>query len=268
MALAASGCAAKTLVAVDPYPCGDAGAAGCASLLDGLIGYWRLDDPSGSATAHDWSSWGNDGVLAGLDPSTAWVAGGPEGRAFSAQGKGYFSAPDSVSIDSITDQVTVAAWMYLAGTVTSGSYATAISRQTGTDYGQIYHLSLTDQQAPGLFITTMTGGQLDIVGPGTVAQNTWAHQAGTYDGATARLYLNGVPINSGAISGTFAPQTNPVVLSGNANGADHAVTEQVPGQLDEIMLYRRALSADEIARLAGGALLPAGLHLDAGASGN
>ena len=39
----------------------------------------------------------------------------------------------------------------------------------------------------------------------------------------------------------------------------------IPGQLDDVMLYRRALEADEIARIEGGALLPAGAaHLDGG----
>jgi hypothetical protein len=268
VALGAGGCSTKTLVAVDPYPCGDAGASGCASLLDGLVGWWRLDDPDGSATARDWSSWGNDGTLAGLDPSTAWVTGGPEGRAFAAQAKGYFNVAASSSIDSVTDQITVAAWMYLNGTIAAGSYATAISRQIGTGYGQTYHLSITDTQHPGLFVTTTTGGQLDIVAAATVPQNSWVHLAGTFDGAMTHLYLNGVEVNTGALTGSLAPETNPVVLGGNGNTDSHAVSEQIPGELDEIMLYRRALSAGEVARLAGGALLPAGLHLDGGSGGD
>ena len=65
-------------------------------------------------------------------------------------------------------------------------------------------------------------------------------------------------MNSGAITGPFAAETNPVVLGGNGNGNDFAVSETIPGQLDDVMLYRRALAADEIARIEGGALLPTG----------
>ena len=92
----------------------------------------------------------------------------------------------------------------------------------------------------------------------TVPQQTWVHIAGTYDGSQARLYVNGAEVNSQAITGPFAAETNPLILSGNGNGNGYAVSEFVPGQLDEIMLYRRALGADEIARLESGALLPSG----------
>jgi hypothetical protein len=255
LALVAGGCSTRTLLVVDPVSCPDGGGPGCASgLLDGLVGFWRLNDPAGSTTARDSSPWGNDGMLTGLDPmmTTAWVAAGPEGGALAPQGKGYVNVPDSTSIDSITDQVTVAGWIYLDGTLTN--YATLISRQIGNGYEQHYHLSLTMTQNPGLFIDTPTSGQVDIVASDVVPQQTWVHLAGTYDGTTSRLYLNGVQVNSGMVSGPFASETNPVVISGNGNGADFAVSEQIPGQLDEVVLYRRALSADEIARIEGGAL--------------
>jgi hypothetical protein len=257
LALAATGCSTRTLLVVDPVLCPDGGGPGCAAgLLDGLVGFWRLNDPPGSATARDSSPWGNDGMLTGLDPSMAWVAGGPEGESLAPMAKGYINVPTSTSIDSITDQVTVAGWMYLNGTV--DQFATVISRQIGTGFGQHYHLSVTAALHPGLYITTTTGNQLDIVASAVVPQQTWLHLAGTYDGTTARLYLNGAEVNSGAISGPFAAETNPVVLGGNGNGTNFAVSEMIPGQLDDVMLYRRALSADEIARIEGGALLPAG----------
>jgi large repetitive protein len=267
--IAGGGCSPRTIVVVDPYPCEDAGAIGCPpALLDDLVGYWHLDDPTGSATARDSSGWGNDGTLAGLDPATAWVADGPEGRALSVQGLGYVDVPDSASIDSITTQVTVAAWMNLQGTIASGSYATAISRQIGTGFGQHYHLSVNSGLQAILFITTPDSGQQVLGSPTPVAQQTWLHLAGTYDGSEARLYVDGVEVASLPVSGAFAAETNPVILSGNGNEASRAVSELVPGQLDDVMLYRRALSADEVARIAGGALLPAGTRFDAGASGN
>jgi large repetitive protein len=260
LALAAAlalGCSTRTLLVVDPVSCPDGGGAGCAAgLLDGLVGFWRLNDPAGSATARDSSPWGNDGMLTGLDPSMAWVAGGPEGSSLAPQAQGYVNVAASSSIDSVTDQVTVAGWIYLDGNVSQ--YATIISRQIGNGFGQHYHLSVTPTQNPGLYITTTTGGQLDRVPNIVLPVQTWVHLAGTYDGTTARVYLNGAEVNNGAISGPFAAETNPVVLGGNGNGTNFAVSEMIPGQVDDIMLYRRALAADEIARIVGGALLPAG----------
>ena len=260
------GCSGRTIVAVDPS-CSQGGANGSSSnLQNGLIGDWHLNDAPGSATARDSSTFGNNGMLVGIDPPMAWVAGGPEGGgAFSPQGKGYVNVPDSASIDSITDQITVAAWMFLTAPVMPNTYSTAISRQIGTGYGQHYHLSVNDQQQAILFITTTTAGQQVIGGPPTFPQQTWVHLAGTYDGSQIRLYVNGAQVNSQAVTGPFAGETNPVILSGNGNGGPPVISEFVPGQLAEVMLYRRALGADEIAQLACGAQLTSGApHPDGG----
>jgi hypothetical protein len=246
-ALLALGCSTRRIVAVDPFPCGDAGPSGCAGLLDDLVGFWRLDDPSGSSTAVDWSTRGNDGMLAGIDPNSAWVAGGPGGRALAPQGNGYVVVPQSTSINSINTALTVAAWIYIDGSITD--YATAISRQIGMTYGQHYHLSIHSDLAPTLFITTPASMQVVMAGPTPVPMQTWVHIAGTYDGSTARLYLNGVEVNSLPVTGSFATESNPVILSGNGNGTGPMYTERIPGRLADVMLYRRALSAEEIAQL-------------------
>jgi len=227
------------VVAVDESACG-------AGLLDGLVGYWRLADAVDSPLAADWSRQ-NPGTLSGLDPATAWVTGGPEGGALSVDGAGYVNVQPSPSIDSITDQVTVAAWMFLRDTITD--YSTAISRQIGTGYGQTYHLAVHDDMHATLFITTPLTGQIVVPGKTTVPSQTWVHLAGTYDGAQARLFVDGKFESTRDVVGPFAAETNPLIVSGNQNGTDHAVSEFVAGRLAGVMLYRRALSDDEIARL-------------------
>lgn len=248
-------CSPRTLVVVD---CPDRGTTCANGLLDGLIGYWRLNDGPGSTEARDWSGWGNNGTLNGLDPATVWVPAGPEGGTLSVQGKGYVNVPDSASIDSITDQLTLAAWMNVQDPIPNGSYSTAISRQIGKGEEQHYHLSINSAYQAILFITTPAGGKVVLGSPAALPQQTWIHLAGTYDGSVARLYVDGKEVLNLPASGPFAADTNPVVLSGNGNDASYVVSEFVQGELDDVMLYRRALSADEIARIAGGALLPSG----------
>src|SRR6185295_3521011 len=109
-----------------------------------------------------------------------------------------------------------------------------------------------------------TSGQVVLGSPMPLPQQTWVHIAGTYDGRRARLFVNGVEVGSVAATGAFAPEINPVILSGNGNAPGNFVSEFVPGRLDEVMLYRRALGADEIARLESGALLPSGIRPDGG----
>ena len=234
LAAGAAACSGRTVVAVDPYD---------------LIGFWRLDDGVGSATARDSSGWGNDGTLVDLPPATVWSAGGPEGTALAVEGKGYVNVVPSPSIDSITNQITVAASMYLEGTISD--YATAISRQIGTGLNQLYHLSIYNDMKP-MFIVDAPDRYLQLKGPDTIPLDTWLHVAGTWDGTEARLYLNGAVVATGAlVSSPLEAEQTPLVLGGNGNNA--AITELFPGRLADVILYRRVLTAEEIAQLASGA---------------
>ena len=115
---------------------------------------------------------------------------------------------------------------------------------------------------PHLFIRTVNG--TDILGaPDTVPQRTWTQMAGTYDGATVRLYVNGAEISNMAmpLTGDFEVDTTPLIIGGNDNDTSGVPTELFPGSLDEIMLYKRALSASEIADLYKG---PGRAIVDAG----
>ena len=110
------------------------------------MGLWHFDDSVGSTVARDSSGNGNDGTLVGLDPALSWVAG-RQGGALATSGLGYVSVPDSASIDSITTQVTLSAWVYFDGVIPV-DYGTALSRQIRTTNEQYYHLSLYQEAPP------------------------------------------------------------------------------------------------------------------------
>jgi len=82
-----------------------------------------------------------------------------------------------------------------------------------------------------------------LLGTGALTANTWVHLAGTYDGATLRLYLNGVQVNSRAETGPIATSTNPLHI-----GGDSIYGQYFQGRIDEVRIYNRALSAPEIQR--------------------
>ena len=65
--------------------------------------------------------------------------------------------------------------------------------------------------------------------------------AGTYDGASLRLYLNGTQVGTQSRTGSLEVNGNPVRIGGNTYG-----TEFFPGRIDELRIYNRALSPSEI----------------------
>jgi hypothetical protein len=71
--------------------------------------------------------------------------------------------------------------------------------------------------------------------------NIWTHLAATYDGTTLRLYVNGVQAGSRAVSGAIQVSNRPLRIGGNSVWG-----EWFAGRIDEVRIYRRALSAAEV----------------------
>ena len=71
--------------------------------------------------------------------------------------------------------------------------------------------------------------------------NTWTHLAVTYDGATLRLYVNGVQVSSKAQTGNLVTSTHPLQI-----GGDSIYGQYFQGTIDEVRIYNQALSPSEI----------------------
>jgi hypothetical protein len=254
LALGAPAGSSRALLVVESCPDGgdDCSPDGDETLRQGLVALWHFDDEVGSAMAADASGNNNHGRLVDLDPATAWVAG-RSGRALNVAG-GYVEVRMSPSIGTITNGVTIAAWISLDGPIVSEIFGTAISRQIGGSVDQYYHLSVNDKELPTVLITpnSLPRQFAALHNSSPVTRSTFIHVAGTYDGSQARLYVDGAAKSSVDVTGTFLADTTPVILGANGNEAQ--VTERFPGRIDEIALYSRALEPQEIARLAEGAL--------------
>ena len=70
---------------------------------------------------------------------------------------------------------------------------------------------------------------------------TWTHLATTYDGATLRLYVDGVQVSSKPQTGTLASSANPLQI-----GGDDIYGQYFSGLIDEVRVYNVALTAAEI----------------------
>ena len=106
----------------------------------------------------------------------------------------------------------------------------------------------TDKYAPSAGIRTVTwsklprcGGEAVVTGPAALPINTWTHMAGTFDGTTLRLYINGSLVTSQAFAGPIFTSTGALRIGGNGVWGEYFT-----GRIDDVRVYNRALSAAEI----------------------
>ena len=208
-------------------------------ITDGLVGWWKLDEASG-LTAADSSGSNNDGTLNNM-AGTEWTTGQNDGALEFYGSNDYVAVSNSASLQ-LTSALTIAGWIK-ADSWDSGTDVDIIARK-GEGSPNNYQLSVADGRAT-LYLDDSDGNGFR----GDTALNTgqWYHIAGTWDGTTVRIYLNGVLDNDPPDSrtGTIGTDTRPVYIGGRSG------TDLLDGILDDIRIYNRALGSDEIAQLAG-----------------
>ncbi|MHC4496048.1 MAG: LamG domain-containing protein, partial [Planctomycetota bacterium] len=209
-----------------------------------LVAYWRLDEGSGT-TAFDSSGNSNDARFEG---SPAWVEDGKLGKALKFNGSSdYLAAPDSESLDINGDQLSIAAW--INGEDWPGANH-AVRKIADTGTGAIYMIRVQPDTVR-VYLNTPAGDTI-VQGTTILATNEWIHIALTYDGAEARIYVNGQLDASMSVSGEIT-QSNNELRIGRGEPAGYFM-----GMIDDVRVYNHALTEDELmsAMEGGGATYP------------
>jgi hypothetical protein len=203
-------------------------------LADSPASYWRLGETGGTVAAD----------RRGVSPGTyrngvalgraSLIAGDPNPAA------GFDGVDDDVRIASTsalspTAAVSVEVWMKPNALPTSGNFASVVTK------AEAYSLQFN---GPRLEFTIIQNGvRRRLQAPaGAVAAGSTYHVVGTYDGTTQRLYLNGTQVASVALTGTISAPANDLTI-GSWNGT----SERISGTLDDVAVYRTALSAARVA---------------------
>ena len=209
----------------------------------GLVAAYGFEEASG-ANATDSSPAGSTGAISGAIRSTD----GRFGRALSFDGvNDLVNVPDANTLD-LTTGMTLSAWVRPTAL---GDWRTVVmkSRPGGLAYALYAH---TDTNRPAGVI--QTASEQDARGGASqLPLNAWTHLATTYDGANVRLYLNGALAATRAATGSITVSTGALQIGGNS-----VWSEWFKGLIDEVRVYSRALSADEIAADRDRAVVPAG----------
>ncbi|HTW22945.1 MAG TPA: LamG-like jellyroll fold domain-containing protein, partial [Candidatus Baltobacteraceae bacterium] len=202
-----------------------------SSTIAGLVAAYSFDEGAGT-TVNDLSGNGNTGTIA----NATWTTDAKYGNALEFNGStSIITIQDSPSLD-LTSAMTLEAWV---------NPSSVQDRWTDIVYKghDIYYMEASSNQSavPGAGNTVGSTDQT-IFGTSPLAPNTWSYVALTYDGATLRLYVNGVQVSTLAnASGPMATSTNALQIGGDSiNG------QYFDGILDEIRIYNVALNETQI----------------------
>ncbi len=205
----------------------------------GLVGYWPLDEGSGTA-AIDYSGNNTMGTWNGTQIGTAgyYSAGKVGTYSASLNGTNDYANLGNPTILNLGSVGTVSAWVYRTR---SGAYQTIMSKGKFDAGTNGYTLGIRNTNALEVLIGD-GGSYNDIITPYTVPASAWTHVAMTWSSSTLTAYANGSSVASMAQTRIPTPSSSIATIGYNINESD----DLFGGQIDDVRVYNRALSAAEI----------------------
>ncbi len=207
-----------------------------------LVGWWNFNEGSGT-TAGDISGYDNHGNIIGA----TYVDGvpGTGGTALSFNGSSdYVSIPSNTLLkNSVKNSFTISAWVN--------------SNATGDQYGIF---TISGSYTNGWTVYLRQGPQFSFIGfidgsstgtkttpAGEIKSNEWYNIIYSFDGSRIRGYVNGELKHNSTLEGEF--DINPT--NNTLTGRDPSIASPGywNGLIDDVRIYSRALTAQEIQAL-------------------
>ncbi len=231
---------------VDPsYP--EINAAGSSLSINpifnpmGLVGWWSMDEGSGSSTI-DQSGNGNNGAWHGTAAGiSGYYSPGKVGNwagAFNLAASNQITIPISNTAILPSSAITVSTWVNTSADANFGNLLQ--TNPWGSAAGQ-WQLMI---YGGGIFWGICSGTTCTSQNNVSYAMSTgiWHLVTGTYDGATVRLYVDGNQVSTRSLSGQTLYQASSITTAFNS-------TTTFSYLEDDVRVYNRALSPAEIRAL-------------------
>lgn len=208
--------------------------------LHGLIGQWKLNQTSG-ASVTDSTAFARNGTISG---TASWATDCGGMRAFDFNGSTNYVSVTSASDFQPTGMLSFSAWVY------------GDTWKAGAD-GDVNTIFRKGDAAPNNHAFAISGGKValylddsDTAGfKGNTVLNTgqWYFVAATWDGTTAKIYVNGVLDNSPgtAKAAPIGTDTRTLYIGGRSG------TDGFDGLIRDARFYNRPLTSTELAAGAG-----------------
>ena len=228
----------STLSSAELFSISPPAITNCVAPPSGLVGWWKAD-----GNANDLVN-GNNGVL-----QNAGYTNGVVGQAFSFDPLNLpYGTYSGVQISdqpayALTNSLSIETWVR-----TRGNYGVIFfrgDRRSGLDPYAISVISNTNA-----FFKIMDANGNEVYVQAAISYNQWMHLAATLDGSSGKMsiYTNGFLAaqitTTNRPFGNLIPTASPGIGIGNVN--DGFNNFPFEGEIDDLGLYNRALSAIEI----------------------
>jgi hypothetical protein len=210
-----------------------------SSLQKGLVGHWTMaqDSLKGSLLA-DKTPYENDGTIYGATFTTDRK--GKANSAMSFDGvNDYIDCGNGANLN-MTDKITISAWIKLYNKVNSGRI---VHKGGQTNNYLDYSLIIGDNGKISFGASKTSNTILRVRDVDSLELHTWYYIVGIFDGANYAIYLNG----------NKKKTTNAGLSNSNINtlniGRRNDGEQYFNGLIDDVRIYNRALSQEEITLL-------------------
>jgi hypothetical protein len=205
-----------------------------STLNKGLVGWWRM-----MGNAKDGTPYANNGTVTGATLTTDRF--GSVNKAY------YFSASNCsprieyiLNTSSITTNLTISVWVLKAG---NGCYSPRILDFASNPIDGPGQLQMGYGYQNTWGIGHQKSNRTDINSPVfPIGQIKWSHLVYTNDGISARYYQDGTLLQT-VSNGTGSPILARFLTIGRMN---HPAYDAFDGKLDDIGIWNRVLSSEEV----------------------
>lgn len=184
--------------------------------------------------------------------NTSVNSSGKNGNAMRTFGNGSYAVvePEKVTGLDGLNQITISAWV----NIESNYIATAMVQNRdvilkGGENGYAYRIMIgADKTVQFVLATDQTGwyenGANVITAPSTIHSGRWYNIVCTYNGQEAAIYIDGKKAASSPLNGTILPTNEALYIGGSPE-----INSTEPGMIDEVEIYKRALTDNEVLKL-------------------
>lgn len=220
----------------------------CSSLKKGLVASYPF-----AGNANDLSGHLNNGVPTGIKSVPDRF--NHENSAYNFDGESSFISVNDAKSLNPESALSLCAWYKTVSFTGIGNNSILDKGYTEhqNPYYQ-YHLGVTGNNYANLpssfvFALSINHNYEVIVAENSWVPDAWYFVAGTYDGETMRIYVNGKLMKQRAISGKIDQYGQSLIIGKTKNYERENRSPYTPGTIDDIRIYQRTLNDKKIMKI-------------------